>query len=257
MRTTSTSAMTGAGLKKCRPTTSAGRWVAIAHSITGRLDVVVASTTPGLQISSSAAKSAFLTPAPRPPPRPPGRRRRGRRAMRPGDPGQGGVAVGLGQLAAHDGLVQRRRDRLGSRADLLRAAGDRDDLVAGLGEHLDDAGGHRAGADHADLRDRARAVGGVGRPVRRCLLVGDDHRRARASRTCRSPRPVLRPSRPAVTICLISGTGACRRSRPPRRYIVSRISYAVSRPIRSISASGPIGRPQPSRIAASMSSRVA
>ncbi len=61
VRTTSTSAITGAGLKKCSPTTSAGRSVAIAHSITGRLDVVVASTTPGLQISSRVAKSAFLT----------------------------------------------------------------------------------------------------------------------------------------------------------------------------------------------------
>src|SRR5215213_8376457 len=61
VRTTSTSPMTGAGLKKCSPTTSAGRSVATAHSMTGRLDVVVASTTPGLQISSSEANSAFLT----------------------------------------------------------------------------------------------------------------------------------------------------------------------------------------------------
>src|SRR5215471_10316927 len=42
--TISTSDITGAGLKKCSPTTSAGRLVAIAHSITGRLDVVVART---------------------------------------------------------------------------------------------------------------------------------------------------------------------------------------------------------------------
>src|SRR5688500_16203604 len=61
VRTTSTSPMTGAGLKKCRPTTSAGRWVATAHSMTGRLDVVVARTVPGLQISSSEANSAFFT----------------------------------------------------------------------------------------------------------------------------------------------------------------------------------------------------
>ena len=52
----------------------------------------------------------------------------------------------------------------------------------------------------------------------------------------------------------MTGLGACSRSRP-WRYIVSRISYAVSRPMRSIRASGPIGNPQPSRIAASMSSR--
>src|SRR5687768_384281 len=61
VRTTSTRPITGAGLKKCSPRTSAGRFVAIAHSTTGRLDVVVASTTPGLQISSSEANSAFLT----------------------------------------------------------------------------------------------------------------------------------------------------------------------------------------------------
>src|SRR3712207_1523489 len=41
VRTTSTSGMIGAGLKKCRPTTSAGRFVAIAHSMTGSDDVVV------------------------------------------------------------------------------------------------------------------------------------------------------------------------------------------------------------------------
>src|SRR5919112_1194884 len=61
VRTTSTSGITGAGLKKCRPTTSAGRSVAIAHSITGRLDVVVARTAPGLVISPRAANSACLT----------------------------------------------------------------------------------------------------------------------------------------------------------------------------------------------------
>ena len=61
MRTTSTSFITGAGLKKCSPTTSAGRPVADARSMTGRLDVVVASTAPGRQISSSVANSACLT----------------------------------------------------------------------------------------------------------------------------------------------------------------------------------------------------
>src|SRR5215470_11867720 len=59
--TISTSDMTGAGLKKCSPTTSAGRPVAIAHSMTGRLEVVVASTTPGLQISSNVENRACLT----------------------------------------------------------------------------------------------------------------------------------------------------------------------------------------------------
>ena len=59
--TTSTSRMTAAGLKKCMPMTSAGREVADAIAMTGSDDVVVASTAPGLQISSSAAKTACLT----------------------------------------------------------------------------------------------------------------------------------------------------------------------------------------------------
>src|SRR3979409_2277561 len=61
VRTTSTRFISGAGLKKCIPITAAGRFVATAHSITGRLDVVVASTTPGLQISSREANNAFFT----------------------------------------------------------------------------------------------------------------------------------------------------------------------------------------------------
>ena len=100
---------------------------------------------------------------------------------RPGDPAQRRVAVGLGELAAHDALVERglaaprRPARTSPRPRVTR-----DDLVPGLGEDLDDAGGHRAGADHADLGDRPRrAVGG--RPVRRGrrLLIGYDDRRAR------------------------------------------------------------------------------
>ena len=59
--TTSTSLMIGAGLKKWNPTTSRGRPVTAAHSITGRLDVVVASTAPSLQISSRFSNSACLT----------------------------------------------------------------------------------------------------------------------------------------------------------------------------------------------------
>ena len=59
-----------------------------------------------------------------------------------------------------------------------------------------------------------------------------------------------------MTNCLSSGAGACRWSRL-WWYIVSRISYALSSPIRSSRASGPIGCPQPKRMAASMSSRVA
>src|SRR5690606_4558880 len=59
-RTTSTSGTAGAAPGKCIPTTSSGRPVAIAHSITGTAAVVVANTTPGLQTASSAANSAFV-----------------------------------------------------------------------------------------------------------------------------------------------------------------------------------------------------
>ena len=58
--TTSTSFIAGAGLNQCMPTTSAGREVAVAHSMTGRLDVVVASTAPGFMISSSAREQRPL-----------------------------------------------------------------------------------------------------------------------------------------------------------------------------------------------------
>ena len=60
VETTSTSFMTAAGLKKCMPMTSAGREVAAAHSMTGSDEVVVASTAPGLQISSRSANSGLL-----------------------------------------------------------------------------------------------------------------------------------------------------------------------------------------------------
>ncbi|CAM5381828.1 hypothetical protein SANTM175S_00332 [Streptomyces antimycoticus] len=59
--TTSTSRITGAGLKKCIPMTSSGRRVAIAHAMTGRLEVEVASTAPGAHTRSRSAKTARLT----------------------------------------------------------------------------------------------------------------------------------------------------------------------------------------------------
>ena len=60
METTSTSFMTGAGLKKCMPMTSCGRLVARAHSITGSEEVVVARIAPGLQISSRFSNRVVL-----------------------------------------------------------------------------------------------------------------------------------------------------------------------------------------------------
>lgn len=61
VRTTSTSFIAGAGLKKCMPITSSGREVARAIAITGSEEVVVASTAPGLQTLSSAWNSSCFT----------------------------------------------------------------------------------------------------------------------------------------------------------------------------------------------------
>ncbi len=61
VRTTSTSFIAGAGLKKCMPITDCGREVARAQATTGSEEVVVASTAPGLHTLSSVVKSCFLT----------------------------------------------------------------------------------------------------------------------------------------------------------------------------------------------------
>ena len=58
--TTSTSLISGAGLKKWMPHTWSGRCVAIASSTTGRVDVLVARMPVGLTICSSSANSSFL-----------------------------------------------------------------------------------------------------------------------------------------------------------------------------------------------------
>ena len=54
--TISTSFITGAGLKKCTPTTLPGRRVATAISVTDSDEVLVARMVSGLQISSTWAK---------------------------------------------------------------------------------------------------------------------------------------------------------------------------------------------------------
>ena len=61
VRTTSTSFMTGAGLKKCIPMTLLGRAVATESSVTERLEVLVARMVSGGQISSSLAKTSVLS----------------------------------------------------------------------------------------------------------------------------------------------------------------------------------------------------
>ena len=61
VRITSTNDSTGAGLKKCSPTTRRGFAVATAISVTDSEEVLVASTVSGPTIRSRAAKMSFLS----------------------------------------------------------------------------------------------------------------------------------------------------------------------------------------------------
>ena len=60
-RTTSSSFITLAGEKKCRPITASGRLVTEAISSMFRPEVLVARIAPGLQMASSLVKMSFLT----------------------------------------------------------------------------------------------------------------------------------------------------------------------------------------------------
>ena len=59
-RTTSTSCIIGAGLKKWIPHTRSGRPVSIAISTTGSVDVLVARIATSLQMRSSSAEEVLL-----------------------------------------------------------------------------------------------------------------------------------------------------------------------------------------------------
>ena len=61
-RTTSSSFITLAGLKKCRPTTSCGRFVNAAIRSRSSVDVLLARIAPGLHTSSSLRNTDSLTP---------------------------------------------------------------------------------------------------------------------------------------------------------------------------------------------------
>ncbi len=61
-RTTSSSFITLAGLKKCMPTTSCGRFVKPAILFTSSVDVLVARIAPGFITSSSVLNTFSLTP---------------------------------------------------------------------------------------------------------------------------------------------------------------------------------------------------
>ncbi|KFJ70817.1 hypothetical protein DK45_4624 [Bordetella bronchiseptica] len=60
-RTISSKGITGAGLKKCSPTTSCGRRVLCAIRSTSSVDVLVPRMAPGLRTRSSSRKTAHFT----------------------------------------------------------------------------------------------------------------------------------------------------------------------------------------------------
>ena len=62
LRTTSSRRMTLAGLKKCRPTTSAGRLVTSAILSTSSVEVLDARMAPGFITASSLVKTCDFTP---------------------------------------------------------------------------------------------------------------------------------------------------------------------------------------------------
>jgi hypothetical protein len=61
VETTSTSFITGAGAKKCRPSTRSGRAVSAASRVTDSALVPVARIAPGLTSRSRAVKTSRLT----------------------------------------------------------------------------------------------------------------------------------------------------------------------------------------------------
>lgn len=178
--------MTWAGLKKCMPMTSCGRFVAAAHSTTGSeprrrredgsraadlVEVLEERALDGEVLDDGLDDEVDLGEV--------------LEAGRAAHVGQGRVAVLLGGLAALDGLLEALGERRAHRLDLGVAAGHERHVEAGLGEDLDHAGGHRAGADDADRPDRARARRGVLRGRGRQGVV-DDRRACPGRHTCRS-----------------------------------------------------------------------
>jgi hypothetical protein len=125
--------------------------------MTGRLEVVVASTAPGFTTSSSAANSAVLTA--RSSTTASTTRSQSARSSSDVVPvvrARTASRVALLEPAALHGPVERALDAREHRGDLVLAPGADDHVVAGLRADLDDAAGHRPGADDADPPDLPR-----------------------------------------------------------------------------------------------------
>ena len=133
-RTTSTSGIIGAGLKKWMPQTSSGRPVSIAISTTGSVDVFVARIAPSFTMRSSSLKRCFLIArsstidsstrsqsASSP------------RSLTARDPAEDRVAVGGLELAPVDLLGERLLEPGDHRVGGALRAAAQHDLDAGLG----------------------------------------------------------------------------------------------------------------------------
>ena len=146
-RITSSSRISGGGLKKCMPTTFSGRAAAPASEVTGIDEVLVASTASRPHTSDSRANSSRLSSG-----------RSGRRLdhelTRPAPRGPRPARAALAALRRRRALLDPARE---AAPNALRAALER--LRHGVVEQrphpggaaeLGDPGAHRPGADHAE-----------------------------------------------------------------------------------------------------------
>ena len=138
--------ITGAGLKKCMPTTCSGRGAAAAIAVTGSDEVFVASTAVGPTIAAERGEQLALQLEPL------GRRLDDELAA-PRDPSSVGGRLEPRARPRRPPLLQRPRCAPTPSAALerVRASGSWSSVRApGLRRELRDAGAHRSGAEHAD-----------------------------------------------------------------------------------------------------------
>ena len=153
--------MAGAGLKKCRPSTRSGRDESAASRVTDSALVPVARIGPGCTIPSSSRKTCCLISYARRRPRSPGRRRpRPARSVKV----RNRARTSVRSCSVIRSRCTARAVEASSAATARRGGGladvDADDLAAGRGQDLGDAGAHGAEADDGDRLERGqRGVG--------------------------------------------------------------------------------------------------
>ena len=148
----SSSAMTGGGLKKCIPITRSGRPDAMPSSTIGIDEVLEARTTSGLvtspsvrKISRFASTSSVAASITRSEPV------EARQIGHPGHPSKERLGVGRVELAPLDRLADRTLDGGAAAGDQLVGSLDERDTRPGTGDDLHDAGAHQAAAHDTHL----------------------------------------------------------------------------------------------------------